>query len=347
MLSRRLKHRYEFTNPQSFDGRGEGAITFCISVIWVVAIFVRLSLTEAGDWTLAEKLFEASSFLIFAAIPIFGLATRTGEKFAKQFLLPNHGLGFQGLLCVLMAMYLSVGRLLPLATKHFPWIEQLSSLVVPNHFNLNLVLFLGGLFVALRLPFLALALRHKTFWLKDKPSLRQIRRHGQLLLLLLLNMLYLCAVHTSFLFPHPSSGSSEGLIVGCAYFLICLRVSVSSEKRRGICLIPSDFWLMVLCAAIIYWVSTPLLSFGVFIAVDLFILVVVYGTGLGREHFGYSFQMRPSLRLARIGSDLGDRPPCAYPFGLTFRFRSASKSCGEFAEATELLCTLYPASGRV
>jgi membrane protease YdiL (CAAX protease family) len=57
-------------------------------------------------------------------------------------------------------------------------------------------------------------------------------------------------------------------------------------------LIPFDFGLMVLCAAVIYWVSTPSLSFGVFVAVDLFILVLVYGTGLGREHFGYSFQMR-------------------------------------------------------
>lgn len=51
---------------------------------------------------------------------------------------------------------------------------------------------------------------------------------------------------------------------------------------------------MILCAGIIYCFSTPSFSFGVFIAVDLFILILVYGTGLGRDHFGYSFQLRPS-----------------------------------------------------
>jgi membrane protease YdiL (CAAX protease family) len=302
MFLRQLKHRYEFADPQPFDGRGEGAIAFCVSVIWFCAIFIRLSLAESGDWTPIEKLFEASSFLIFAAIPIFGLATRAGEKFAKQILLPKYGLGFQGLLGISMAMYLGVGRSLALSAKHFPWIEQLNSLVVPNHFNLNLVVFLGGLFVALRLPFLASKLRQEPFWREGKPFIQEIQRHGQLLLLLLLNTLYLCAVHTSFLFPHPSGGSSEGLIVGGAYISICLGMSGLGWKPQGDRpfdklrnrLIPFDFGLMVLCAAVIYWVSTPSLTFGVFIAVDLFVLLLVYGTGLGREHFGYSFQMRPS-----------------------------------------------------
>jgi membrane protease YdiL (CAAX protease family) len=300
MSSRRLKHRYEFANPQPFNGRGEGAIAFSICVIWFFAIFVRLSLAESGDWTLIEKLFEASSFLIFAAIPIFGLATPAGEKFAKQILLPKQGLGFQGLLCVLIAMYLGAGRSLSLTPKHFPWIAQLNNLVIPNHFALNSTLFLGGLFIALRIPFLALALRKEPFWLVSKPWLQQLQRHSQLFALLALNSLYLCAVHTSLLFPHPSGDSSEGLMVGLIYLLVCLGVSGLGWKQRGdrssdklrARLMPSDFWLMVLCAAIIYWVSTPSLTFGVFIGVDLFILMLVYGTGLGREHFGYSFQMR-------------------------------------------------------
>jgi membrane protease YdiL (CAAX protease family) len=300
MLPKRLKLRYEFTNPQPFDGRGEGATPLCLSIVWFVAIVVRLSLLESGSWTLTEKLFEASSFVCFAAIPIFGLATRAGEKFAKQILLPNHGLGFQGLLCVSMAMYLGVGRSLHLNPNHFPWVEQLNSLVVPNHVNLNLILFLGGLFVSLRLPFLVLARRQKPFWLKGKSFIQQIREYRQLILLLLLNTLYLCAAHTSFLFPHSFGNSSEGLIVGVVYVSICLGMSGLGWKQQGDPfdkprnrLIPSDFGLMVLCAAVIYWVSTPSLTFGVFIGVDLFILLLVYGTGLGREHFGYSFQMRP------------------------------------------------------
>jgi membrane protease YdiL (CAAX protease family) len=49
----------------------------------------------------------------------------------------------------------------------------------------------------------------------------------------------------------------------------------------------------VLCVAILYWFSIPSFSFGVFMGVDLFILVMVYGSGLGREHFGYSFAAQP------------------------------------------------------
>ncbi len=300
MTLRQLRQRYEFLTLQPFDGRGEGAIALSLSIIWFCAIFIRLSLAESGNWTLIEKLFEASSFLIFAAIPTFGLATRTGEKFAKQILLPNQGLGFQGLLCVSMAIYLGVGRSLNLNPNHFPWVEQLNSLVWPNHFDLNLVLFLSGLFVSLRLPFLALTLRQKPFWLTGKPFIQQIRRHGQLILLLLINTFYLCAVHTSFLFPHSFSNSNEGLIVGGVYVAICLGICGLGGKPTGDHpfdkprnhLMLFDFGLMVLCAAVIYWVSMPSLTFGVFIAVDLFILVLVYGTGLGREHFGYSFQMR-------------------------------------------------------
>jgi membrane protease YdiL (CAAX protease family) len=263
-----------------------------ISIVWFLAIVVRLSLPEAGDWTQAEKLYEAGSFIVFAAIPIFGLATRVGEKFAKQILLPNHGLGFQGLLSLLLLVYVGLGRSLPLNPKHFSWIEQLNHLVVPSHFNLNLVLFLGGLFIALRIPFLALRLRAEPFLLMGKPWIQQLQQHRELIALLVLNTLYLCAVHTSFLFPHSDSNSSEGLIVGVVYGLVCIGLNGAGGKQRGHLQL-SDFWLMVLCAAIIYWVSTPSLTFGVFIAVDLFILVLVYGTGLGREQFGYSFQMRP------------------------------------------------------
>jgi membrane protease YdiL (CAAX protease family) len=301
MTLRQLRQRYEFLTPQPFDGRREGAIALLISIVWFLAIVVRLSLPEAGDWTQAEKLYEAGSFIVFAAIPIFGLATRVGEKFAKQILLPNHGLGFQGLMCLLLLAYMGLGRSLPLNPKHFPWIEQLNHLVVPSHFNLNLVLFLGGLFIALRIPFLALRLRAEPFWLMGKPWIPQLQQHRELIALLVLNTLYLCAVHTSFLFPHPVGDSSEGLIVGVVCGLVCIGLNGLGVARRGDHpfnklrghLQLSDFWLMVLCAAIIYWVSTPSLTFGVFIAVDLFILVLVYGTGLGREQFGYSFQMRP------------------------------------------------------
>jgi membrane protease YdiL (CAAX protease family) len=287
--------RYEFMNPQPFSGRGEEAIALFCTVSWFCAIMVRLSLPEAGDWSLADKLFEASSFVVFAAIPIFGLATRAGERFAKYFLLPRQGLGFQTLLCTLMAAYVTLGEALNLSPQHFPWLEQIDRLAVPvwlpYHFGLNLALFLAGLFVALRLPFVLLTFRQQPFWVAEKHWIRKLQRHSELFVLLALNLLYLCTTHTSLL-AHSFGNPVEGLMVGVAYIAICLGMNYPGWKQSGHCLTTFDFWLMVLCAALIYWVSIPSFSFGIFIAVSAFILVLIYGTGLGRVHFGYSFQMR-------------------------------------------------------
>lgn len=290
MFRGRSQQRYEFIAPQPQIERGGGAITFFGSAIWFCAIMIRLSLPEAADWSLAEKLFEAGSFVVFAAVPVFGLSTRLGEQLAKRFLLPMQGLGFQGLLCLLMAAYLALGKSLTLSSKHFPWLNQISNLAFSNavshHFVLNAVFFLGGLFIALRLPFIVLALRQDPGILDQ----RWLRKHPQLVVLLTLNLFYLCVIHPAVGVGHSSVISLEGLGVGMVYIGICIGLAHRSW-RRPYGLMPFDFGLMVLCAALIYWVSTPSFSFGVFIAVDAFILVLVYGTGLGRSHFGYSFRM--------------------------------------------------------
>jgi membrane protease YdiL (CAAX protease family) len=122
----------------------------------------------------------------------------------------------------------------------------------------------------------------------------RFKAQPQLCGLLLLNTLYLGL--------HRTGNPIEGIAVGLTYGLVCLGISWPKWKpplSRDSCaprvrLIPADFFLMILCAGIIYCFSTPSFSFGVFIAVDLFILVLIYGTGLGRAHFGYSFQLRPS-----------------------------------------------------
>lgn len=319
-------------SPRHYDGRTEGVAAVLGICTWFVAIMVRLSLTGSGDWTWPEKLMEASSFAIFAALPIFGLATPTGERFAKQVLLPRQGLGFQALVCGLIGVLVGIGRSLQVNPLHFPWVTQMSDLGAPNQFYFNLALFLGGLFVALRIPFLLLPLRQKPLqqeplqqgrpWQRGKSLRQQIKSHGELFFLLLLNLLYLCGVHTSLWWPQPPGSEWEGLMIGLVYLALCLGMSGAigmpqrKASRRGSHqpyldlsldkphiadhLTSFDLGLMVLCAASIYWVSTPSFSFGVFIAVDLLILVVVYGSGLGRAHFGYSFQMRRVDWLALI-----------------------------------------------
>jgi membrane protease YdiL (CAAX protease family) len=271
--------QWEFLQPRPYSGFGEAFIALIATVIWFIAILVRHHLPEAGDWPLSESLIEAFSFVVFAAIPIFGLATQPGEQLVKLVLLPKQGLVFQIALCAALAIQIVLGKTLNLGSRHFSWIEQLNTLIIPGQFWLNVLLFLGGVFVALRIPFIVQALRQQP----------QTRLRWQLHGLLLLNTLYL-----SF---HRTENPREGLIVGIAYGLICL--SLTWPHRRSVNalpkdrLVPSDFWLMVLCVAILYWFSIPSFNFGVFIGVDLFIVAIVYGSGLGREHFGYSFATRP------------------------------------------------------
>lgn len=274
---------YPFVKPQLYNGRGEIAIAVLFCTLWVSAIAVRLSGVEG--WSLAEILFEASAFGIFAAIPVFFLATPWGERLAHRILLPNQGLTAQIILCAALGMYVSLGHILTLNPKHFPWLVQLDNLFVPGQFWFNILLFLGGVFVATRIPFVMLELRQVPFHFKAQRQLGG---------LLLLNTLYLGL--------HRTGNPMEGIAVGLTYGLVCLGISGpkwKNHRSRDSCaprvrLIPADLFLMILCAGIIYYFSTPSFSFGVFIAVDLFILVLIYGTGLGRAHFGYSFQLRPS-----------------------------------------------------
>ncbi len=276
----KLWHQWEFEHPKPYSGKNESAIALFAPCVWFLAIVLRLN--TLPDWTFAEILFEASSFAIFAGIPIFFLATPKGEPFAHRTLLPKQGLLAQIILCLALAIAISIGHGLGLNSKHFPWLEQLENLFIPGQFWLNTLLFLGGVFITARIPFVVLETRQTTFlfsylW-KD---------HRQLCILLLLNLVYLTL--------HNTGNPLEGALIGIIYGLVCLGMNASGwEKQNGSeRLIPFDLFLMILCAGIIYVFSTPSFSFGVFIAVDLFILVLIYGTGLGRSHFGYSFQMRP------------------------------------------------------
>jgi membrane protease YdiL (CAAX protease family) len=271
-------HQYEFLQPKPYGGLGEGCIALLAMVIWFTAILLRHRLPEAVHWLLSESLTEAFSFVVFAAFPIFGLATPQGEQFAKQVLLPKQGFGFQSLLCAALAILIVSAKALNISPRHFDWITQFNTLIITGQFWLNVALFLGGVFVALRIPFLVQALRQQP----------QSPLRWQLYGLLLLNTLYLSLHHTT--------NSWESFVISGVYGLVCLgliwpfQTITMSPPRR---LVPSDFGLMVLCVATLYWFSIPSFSFGGFIGVDLFILVMVYGSGLGRSHFGYSFAMRP------------------------------------------------------
>ncbi len=53
-----------------------------------------------------------------------------------------------------------------------------------------------------------------------------------------------------------------------------------------------DLLLVAACLISLFWFARPSFTFGPFIGLTTFVLVVIHGTRLGREHFGYSLQIR-------------------------------------------------------
>ncbi len=261
-------------------------------VLWFSAIVIRLSFSSK-PWTLTERLVEAASFLLFAAVPIFFLATPIGAEFAKRVLLRNNGLWFQTLTCLLLGLYISVVKLLALNPTRFSWLKQLDSLIVRNYFPLNVIFFLIGVFVVLRVPFLLLELRDRRIYTKKHQTIATfIRRNGQLILLLMANFLYVSLVNTS-LVSTAFEAEYSGYFVGFSYVLIAFLmhlpiVRTTSSDRMMV----FDLLLAAACLTSLFWFSRPSFSFGPFISLTLFTIVLVYGTGLGRAHFGYSFAVR-------------------------------------------------------
>ncbi|HEY9826715.1 MAG TPA: hypothetical protein V6D19_14820, partial [Stenomitos sp.] len=269
--------QWAFLQPQPYSGKGEGAIAVLGCLVWGAAILLRRN--QLPDWTVVEACFEALSFTVFAALPLFGLATPWGQRFAQRVLLPRQGLMTQCLLCGGLAFYLALGWRLELSSQHFPGFEQLEGLWIPHAWAVNAVLFLGSVFVAARIPFVVLALRHCPH--------NGTRRH-------LLQQLGLLLVGLGVLLGLRQQGIAlEGVGVAVVYGLVAWSVIAPSQPKGGLPgLTLRDLGLMVLCAGIIYLFSVPSFGFGVFVAADLFVVVLVYGSGLGREHFGYSFQLR-------------------------------------------------------
>lgn len=287
-----LTNRCEFAEPKRYSGNGE--LTFAVigCVLWFSAIVTRLSFSGKA-WTLTERLVEATSFVIFAAIPIFFLATNAGSEFAKRVLLRNNGLWFQTFTCLLLGFYISVVKLLALNPARFGWLKQFDDLILKDYFWLNVSFFLVGVFVVLRLPFLLLELRDRRIYTKKRQTVVSIiQRNGQLLMLLGINFIYISLVNTSLVstaFEVEYSGYFIGLSYVLIVFLMQLPIVRTTPSDR---MMVFDFLLAAACLVSLFWFSRPSLSFGAFISLTLFVLVLIHGTGLGREHFGYSFAVR-------------------------------------------------------
>ncbi|MBD2022265.1 CPBP family intramembrane metalloprotease [Leptolyngbya sp. FACHB-36] len=281
MPVRFLLDRCEFAQPKKYDGKGEVQVAIVSCLLWFFAIVIRLGFSSK-PWTLIEKLVEAGSFVVFAGIPVFFLATPHGTAFARKVLLAKSGFWFQAIVCFLLLTYISLVKFLGLNSINFIWLNRLDDLIFSNQFWLNTILLLIGVFVVLRIPFRLLELR-------NRPIRKPFHQDVELLVLLFLNFIYISLSNTSLISIRFNSENS-GYFVGFAYILISWLISRTIAKRSTSS--GFDFLLAAACLGSLFWFSTPGFSFGVFISLTLFVLVVIHGTGLGREHFGFSFQVR-------------------------------------------------------
>lgn len=285
-----LVRRAEFAEPKPYDGRSEIQFAVLGSCLWFAAIAIRLGFSNRG-WTLPERLVEAASFVVFAAIPAFFLATPPGERLARTVLLKKAGIWFQTGTCLLLGIYISAVKFLGLDSSRFRWLTRLDDLILENQFWLNTLLFLIGVFIVLRIPFLFLKFRDRAFrFERFQDWIKTLWHNPELLILLLLNFVYISLANTSLVSPRfesESSGYWMGFSYFLTFFLMNLPIAKGTSSDRFMVF---DLLLSATCLYSLSWFAGPNFSFGVFIGLTLFILVVIYGTGLGREHFGYSFQ---------------------------------------------------------
>lgn len=137
-----------------------------------------------------------------------------------------------------------------------------------------------------------LALRdRKPHSAKQYLLLSTIKQNSQLIFLLLANFIYISLVNTS-LVSTAFQTEYSGYFIGLSYILIAALLRSPIVRPSSTQMTAFDLLLAAACLLSLFCFSRPFFSFGPFIGLTLFVLVVIHGTRLGREHFGYSLQIR-------------------------------------------------------
>ncbi len=285
----------ESGNQHPYSGRGEVAWGAIACLLWFSASMIRFS-QDGEAWTVAEQIIESGAIVVFAGIPVFFLATPPGERWVKYHLLKQYGLRFQLAVCGAMLIYLSLVKSTAQHLGQFRFLSQLENLVFAQNFWLNTGVFLMGIFAALRIPFLVLDWRQSSTPFpagSQSPTTGKPQRSTwQLWVCVGLYLLYLILAQTALVSPALETENSGYWVAGVYLLTLGIMTLPITQKTSPTRFMVFDLLLSALCIYSIFGFTRPIFRFGVFIPIDLFIVVIIYGIGLGREHFGYSFQVR-------------------------------------------------------
>ncbi|HIK26044.1 MAG TPA: CPBP family intramembrane metalloprotease [Thermosynechococcus sp. M46_R2017_013] len=265
-----------FLQSPRFSAGREQRMAIVAAGLWFLAQLLYLHYLSGIPWPWLESLVEAAAVVIIGGFPVlwWAVGKQDFETIARRW--PRR-------LLLSLGLYISIGLLLPQVT-YFRWHRILSNLIFADQPWLNLLIFLGGVWAMVRVPFL---LRQKTV---PRPVLWGWISGAAL---------YLLLSHSGLI--SPAFEHSEGFVITPLYLLLCAwgdwqRHHLPKEKPTGL------GWqhlpLIAVSLFSLYWFSTPYFRFGPLVALQLFILVIIFGTGLGRSHFGYSFE--PRWRDARL-----------------------------------------------
>ncbi|BCX12461.1 MAG: hypothetical protein KatS3mg067_1399 [Thermosynechococcus sp.] len=267
-----------FLHSPRFSSRREQQVAIAACVLWFWAQLLYLRYLSATPWPWLESLLESTAVVMIGGFPVLWWASdqRDCAKLAQR---------WQGRLLLSLGLYMAIGLALPEASR-FPWHRVLTNLIFADQGGLNLLIFLGGVGAMVRVPFL---LRQNT----TPPPLLWAWIGGA--------TLYLLLSHSGLVSPAFPKGYSEGFLLAPLYLLLCAwgdwqRRHPPPTSATGLGWQEMPFIALSLFS--LYWFSTPYFRFGPFVALQLFILVIILGKGLGRSHFGYSFE--PRWRDARL-----------------------------------------------
>ncbi|QEQ01752.1 CPBP family intramembrane metalloprotease [Thermosynechococcus sp. CL-1] len=267
-----------FLRSPRFSTNREQQMAIAACGLWFLAQLLYLHDLSTTPWPWLESVVEAAAVVIIGGFPVLWWARgqRDFNKMAQR---------WPGRLLLSLVLYIAIGLILPQAGR-FPWQRVLTNLIFADQPWLNLLIFLGGVWAMVRVPFL---LRQQT----TPPPVLWAWISGA--------ALYLLLSHSGLISPAFPKAYTEGFIITPIYLLLCAwgdwqRRHPPRATPTGLGL--HDLPLIAVSLFSLYWFSTPYFRFGPFVALQLFILVIIFGGGLGRSHFGYSFE--PRWRDARL-----------------------------------------------
>lgn len=286
----------EQDDPNDFsERRGESKI---IVYFLLVFAFWQVLLMET-QYSLLENVINVI-LATLAFSPVLLMATKPFDDHFKQTIKKTYGLDVIFFFIGFYSLYFLVGSLLRFQMTA-TYMASLESLIVDQNFILNFVILMASVYFFFRFPFYLLEFRDEL-----KPPLHVFKEWKQHLELWIhFGITCILGVLVFYGLVKESLGSA-GWLVGLSiiplFFVILIIAQVpglkynvnheDEERHQEEVFTVSDlFCMLFLAPAILFLYMLPFAgSWGVF----LFLILLIHGTGIRREHFYYSYSPQSS-----------------------------------------------------